>query len=218
MIAVVTNIDADHMETYGHDFGRLKQAFVDFLQRLPFYGVASSLRRRRGGAPRSLPSGRQDRWCQLRLCRGRPQVRSAVDARGRRGQHARSRRRVATAPLLQPRHRAQPARTQHNVRNALRQPSRWAPSSTCRTPRIVRALAGFKGVGRRFAALRRGRLLPAAALHPDRRLRAPSGGDGRHAGCGAGCLSRPARSCSPLAIVSCLSMSSFSYVLLKFHV
>ena len=40
VIAVVTNIDADHMETYGHDFGRLKQAFVDFLQHLPFYGVA----------------------------------------------------------------------------------------------------------------------------------------------------------------------------------
>ncbi|WP_313953387.1 UDP-N-acetylmuramate--L-alanine ligase [Accumulibacter sp.] len=40
VISVVTNIDADHMETYGHDFNRLKQAFVDFLQRLPFYGVA----------------------------------------------------------------------------------------------------------------------------------------------------------------------------------
>lgn len=40
MISVVTNIDADHMETYGHDFGRLKQTFVDFLHRLPFYGVA----------------------------------------------------------------------------------------------------------------------------------------------------------------------------------
>ena len=40
VISVVTNIDADHMETYGHDFERLKQAFVDFLQRLPFYGVA----------------------------------------------------------------------------------------------------------------------------------------------------------------------------------
>ena len=40
VISVVTNIDADHMETYGHDFGRVKQAFVDFLQRLPFYGVA----------------------------------------------------------------------------------------------------------------------------------------------------------------------------------
>jgi UDP-N-acetylmuramate--alanine ligase len=38
--AVVTNIDADHMETYQHDFARLKQAFVGFLQNLPFYGSA----------------------------------------------------------------------------------------------------------------------------------------------------------------------------------
>ena len=40
VISIITNIDADHMETYGQDFGRLKQAFVDFVQRLPFYGVA----------------------------------------------------------------------------------------------------------------------------------------------------------------------------------
>ncbi len=40
VIAVVTNIDSDHMEAYGHDFARLKQAFVDFLARLPFYGSA----------------------------------------------------------------------------------------------------------------------------------------------------------------------------------
>jgi UDP-N-acetylmuramate--alanine ligase len=40
MVAVITNIDADHMETYGHDFARLKQAFVEFTQRLPFYGAA----------------------------------------------------------------------------------------------------------------------------------------------------------------------------------
>ncbi len=40
VMAVVTNIDADHMETYGHDFGRLKGAFVDFLHRMPFYGTA----------------------------------------------------------------------------------------------------------------------------------------------------------------------------------
>ncbi|NMG76110.1 UDP-N-acetylmuramate--L-alanine ligase [Aromatoleum diolicum] len=40
VISVVTNIDADHMDTYGHDFARLKQAFIDFLQHLPFYGVA----------------------------------------------------------------------------------------------------------------------------------------------------------------------------------
>jgi UDP-N-acetylmuramate--alanine ligase len=40
VMAVVTNIDADHMETYGHDFGNLKKAFVDFLHRMPFYGTA----------------------------------------------------------------------------------------------------------------------------------------------------------------------------------
>ena len=40
VMAVVTNIDADHMETYGHDFDNLKKAFVDFLHRMPFYGTA----------------------------------------------------------------------------------------------------------------------------------------------------------------------------------
>ncbi len=40
VIEVITNIDADHMDTYGHDFARLKQAFIEFTQRLPFYGSA----------------------------------------------------------------------------------------------------------------------------------------------------------------------------------
>ena len=40
VIEVVTNIDADHMDTYGHDFARLKQAFIEFTHRLPFYGIA----------------------------------------------------------------------------------------------------------------------------------------------------------------------------------
>ncbi len=40
VIEVITNIDADHMDTYGHDFARLKQAFVEFTHRLPFYGIA----------------------------------------------------------------------------------------------------------------------------------------------------------------------------------
>ena len=40
MVAVVTNIDQDHMATYGHDFGRLKSTFVEFVHRLPFYGTA----------------------------------------------------------------------------------------------------------------------------------------------------------------------------------
>lgn len=40
VISVVTNIDADHMDTYGHDFDKLKGAFVEFLEQLPFYGMA----------------------------------------------------------------------------------------------------------------------------------------------------------------------------------
>ena len=40
IMAVVTNIDADHMDTYGHDFARLKAAFVEFVHRMPFYGAA----------------------------------------------------------------------------------------------------------------------------------------------------------------------------------
>ena len=40
MIAAVTNVDADHLETYGGDFEKLKDTFVEFLHRLPFYGLA----------------------------------------------------------------------------------------------------------------------------------------------------------------------------------
>lgn len=40
VMAVVTNIDEDHMETYGHDFQKLKSSFVEFLHRMPFYGAA----------------------------------------------------------------------------------------------------------------------------------------------------------------------------------
>ncbi len=40
MTAIVTNIDADHMDTYGGDFGVLQQTFVEFLHNLPFYGLA----------------------------------------------------------------------------------------------------------------------------------------------------------------------------------
>jgi UDP-N-acetylmuramate--alanine ligase len=40
VMEVITNIDADHMETYQHSMPRLKQAFVQFTQRMPFYGVA----------------------------------------------------------------------------------------------------------------------------------------------------------------------------------
>jgi UDP-N-acetylmuramate--alanine ligase len=40
VMAIITNIDVDHMDTYGHDVARLKSAFIEFTQRLPFYGTA----------------------------------------------------------------------------------------------------------------------------------------------------------------------------------
>src|SRR5690554_2521695 len=40
MVSIVTKIDADHMSTYGGDFDKLKQTFIDFLHNLPFYGLA----------------------------------------------------------------------------------------------------------------------------------------------------------------------------------
>ena len=40
MVAIVTNIDADHMDTYGGDFAKLQDTFVEFLHNLPFYGLA----------------------------------------------------------------------------------------------------------------------------------------------------------------------------------
>ena len=40
VLSVVTNIDADHMETYDHNFEKLKSAFIEFLHRLPFWGMA----------------------------------------------------------------------------------------------------------------------------------------------------------------------------------
>jgi UDP-N-acetylmuramate--alanine ligase len=40
MVSIVTNIDADHMDTYGGDFNVLKRTFIEFLHNLPFYGLA----------------------------------------------------------------------------------------------------------------------------------------------------------------------------------
>ena len=101
VMAVVTNIDADHMETYGHDFERLKGAFVDFLHRMPFYGTAilctddaavreivpkvdlpdDQLRlwRRRPGACRRCPG----RWCADALHGAAAQWRDLAGPSGR---------------------------------------------------------------------------------------------------------------------------------------
>ncbi|HSQ71905.1 MAG TPA: UDP-N-acetylmuramate--L-alanine ligase [Rubrivivax sp.] len=142
VIAVVTNIDADHMETYGHDLQRLHGAFVDFLHRLPFYGRAvlclddAGVRAIRPRIERPVMTYGLDEGADLRavqvqaLAGGRMQVR--VQRRG--------------APDL--------ALTLnlagvHNVRNAL---AALAVASELELPAaaVQRALAGFAGVGRRF--------------------------------------------------------------------
>ena len=62
LIAIVTNIDADHLENYGGDFERVKTAFVEFLHRLPFYGAGGAVHRRSGsgGARRRTSAPRDD--------------------------------------------------------------------------------------------------------------------------------------------------------------
>jgi len=141
VLAVVTNIDADHMDTYQHDFARLKQAFVQFLQNLPFYGSAV-------------------------LCADDAHVREilpfvskpvitygfAADAmvRAEAVEHAagamRFRVRREKAPVLELSLNL-PGR--HNVQNAL---AAIAVASEVGAPdaAIAKALAEFHGVGRRF--------------------------------------------------------------------
>jgi len=145
VLAVVTNIDADHMDTYGHDLSRLKHAFVDFLHRMPFYGSAI-------------------------LCGDDPGVRSivplvsrpvvtyglgedvqirAVDVQALPGGQMRfvvQRRNGVALPDL-PITLNLPG--EHNVRNAL---AAVAVATELELPDapIVKALAGFAGVGRRF--------------------------------------------------------------------
>ena len=141
VISVVTNIDADHMETYGHDFNRVKQVFVEFLNRLPFYGVAV-------------------------LCQDDPNVREilpqvpkqvvryglssdanvyAENIRAAGGKMLFDVVRMGAPPLSV----SLNAPGVHNVLNALAAIS-VATEVQASDEAIVRALANFKGVGRRF--------------------------------------------------------------------
>ncbi|HYF57890.1 MAG TPA: UDP-N-acetylmuramate--L-alanine ligase [Burkholderiaceae bacterium] len=156
MIAVITNIDADHMETYGHDFARLRQAFVEFTQRLPFYGAAvlcaddvhvreimpfvSKPTITYGFAPEA-----QVRAVEPHADGGR--MRFALhraDGTGRRPLDV-----VVNLPGL------------HNVQNAL---AAIAVADELGVPddAMLEALAGFRGVGRRF---QRWDDLPVPAAH-----------------------------------------------------
>ena len=142
VIAVVTNIDADHMETYGHDFGRLKQAFVDFLQHLPFYGAAilceddSNLREIMPAVSKPIVRYGLAESAHIR----------AVDIRHEGAQMKFSVLRPGSAPKLDI---VLNLPGVHNVQNALAAIA-VADEVGVSDEAIVRALADFKGVGRRF--------------------------------------------------------------------
>jgi UDP-N-acetylmuramate--alanine ligase len=144
VIAVVTNIDNDHMETYGHDMARLRQAFVEFLARLPFYGRAVLClddQRVREIVPLvSKPV------VGYGLC-DEAQVR-AVDVRpddtGMRFRLEREERPPLAVHLNLP--------GTHNVRNALAAIA-VAQELGLEDRAVLEALEGFKGVARRFTPM-----------------------------------------------------------------
>jgi len=144
VMAVVTNIDADHMDTYGHDFERLKKAFVDFLHKMPFYGTAilciddPAVRSIVPQVTCPVTSYGFDQDAEVR----------AVDVRavGAQMHFTVQRRNGVVLPDL-PVVLNLPGR--HNVLNALSAIA-VAVELGLDDAAVLRALAGFKGVGRRF--------------------------------------------------------------------
>ena len=144
VMAVVTNIDADHMETYGHDFRRLQRAFVDFLHRMPFYGTAILCID--DPAVREIVPDVQCPITSYGLSE-QAQVR-AVDVRADGGQmrFTVQRRNGVTLPDL---HVVLNLAGIHNVLNALAAIA-IAVELNVADAMLLKALAEFKGVGRRF--------------------------------------------------------------------
>jgi len=153
-LAVVTNIDQDHMETYGHDVARLESAFVEFLQRLPFWGLAvvcvddAPLRAILPRVAKPLLTYGFSAEAKLRAT-------TVVPGAGRMRFVARSAGLPDLAVDLA-------LAGDHNVRNAL---AAIAVGREIGVPdaAIARALAGFKGVGRRFQ--RHGAVTLAPGVH-----------------------------------------------------
>ena len=144
VMAVVTNIDADHMETYGHDFDRLKQAFVDFLHRMPFYGTAVLCTD--DAAVRSIVSQVTCPITSYGFEEG-AQVR-AVDVRAVDGQmHFTVQR--CNGVVLPDMEVVLNLAGKHNVLNALSAIA-IAVELNIADAAVQKALAEFKGVGRRF--------------------------------------------------------------------
>jgi len=144
VLSIVTNIDADHMETYGHDFNRLKQAFVDFVHRMPFYG--SAILCIDNAAVRDIVTEVSCPVTSYGFAED-AQVRAlnvkAVDGQMHFTVH---RRNGVVLPDLQVVLNL-PGR--HNVLNALSAIAVAAELDIADTD-LLRALAEFKGVGRRF--------------------------------------------------------------------
>jgi len=145
ILSVVTNIDADHMDTYGHDFVKLKQAFVEFLHRMPFYG-ASILCIDDPGVRSIVPLISRP---VITYGFGEDAQVRAVDVEALPGGQMRftvQRRNGAVMPDMQvtlnlPGH--------HNVLNALAAIAVATEIELADEP-MVKALAAFSGVGRRF--------------------------------------------------------------------
>lgn len=141
VISVVTNIDEDHMDTYGHDFENLKSAFVQFLERLPFYGVAvlcmddENVRSIRPRVTKPVIGYGLTPDADVRAI--------DVKAEGTR----------MSFTLLRPEHAPLPVVLNlpglHNVRNALAA-AVVATLAGVNDEDLVRGLAEFTGVGRRF--------------------------------------------------------------------
>ncbi len=144
VMAVVTNIDADHMETYDHDFGKLKAAFVDFLHRMPFYGTAilctddAALRELVTQVSCPVTSYGFNEDAEVR----------AIDVRAADGQmhFTVQRRNGVTLPDMKI---VLNLAGEHNVKNALAAIA-IAVELSIPDEAVVKALAEFKGVGRRF--------------------------------------------------------------------
>ncbi|MDR2173519.1 MAG: UDP-N-acetylmuramate--L-alanine ligase [Burkholderiales bacterium] len=141
VLSVVTNIDTDHMETYEHDFARLKKAFIEFLQRLPFYGAVvaciddAHVREilPEVGRPVVSYGFSEDAMLQARQVENKCGTMHFVAAQ----------RGFADLPVAL----ALPGR--HSVQNALAAIAIGREVGVAEEA-IVQALAGFKGVGRRF--------------------------------------------------------------------
>jgi UDP-N-acetylmuramate--alanine ligase len=143
-MSVVTNIDEDHMETYGHDFERLKSAFVEFLHRMPFYGAAilcvddEAIQSILPDVSRPITSFGLSEGAQIRAF--------DIQARGAQMHFKVARANGTTLPQLQV---VLNLPGLHNVRNAL---AAIAVAVELGVPdqAVLEALEQFKGVGRRF--------------------------------------------------------------------